>query len=30
LTVLRDTDQEVRLVLWQESTLRAAERLMQG
>jgi O-acetyl-ADP-ribose deacetylase len=30
LTVLRDTDQEVRLVLWQEATLRAAERLMQG
>jgi O-acetyl-ADP-ribose deacetylase len=30
LTVLRGTDQEVRLVLWQESTLHAAERLMQG
>jgi hypothetical protein len=29
-TVLRDADREVRLVLWQESTLRVAERLMRG
>lgn len=29
-TVLRDSDREVRLVLWQQSTLRAAERLMRG
>jgi len=30
LSVLRDATGEVRLVLWQESTLRAAERAMQG
>lgn len=29
-TVLRCADREVRLVLWQESTLRAAEQLLQG
>ena len=29
-TVLRDADRDVRLVLWQESTLHAAERLMRG
>jgi O-acetyl-ADP-ribose deacetylase (regulator of RNase III) len=29
-TVLRDADRDVLLVLWQESTLRAAERLMRG
>ena len=29
-TVLGDTDREARLVLWQESTLRAAKRLMRG
>ena len=30
LSVLRDATVDVRLVLWQESTLRAAERAMQG
>jgi len=30
IAVLRDATCEVRLVLWQESTLRAAERAMEG
>jgi len=30
LSVLRDATVDVRLVLWQESTLRAAERAMEG